>query len=140
MKTSALLAALVSLQMLTGCYSLTVQSQSETPVSLSRSTGTEAPVAKHFSRQYHQWYIIGLAPYDFWNGFFPDTQGLRAQEFVDFTLSKEAEGASGVTNLNVVTERNLYSWVLSLLANFIPVVGGFISGNMSVKVEGDVLN
>ena len=121
------------------CYSLTVQSSAEVPVSLSRSTGSEKKTQKHFSRQVYQWYILGLVPYDFWNDLFPDTKGLKSQQFVDFVVQEEAAGSGGVTNLNVVTERSVTSWLLSLLVSLIPVAGPIVNGNMSVTIEGDVL-
>lgn len=138
--TRPLMVGLLALTTLSSCYSLTVQSnQQEVPVSLSLSAGQDKEVSKHFNRQYYQWYILGLAPYDFWNSLFPDTQGLRSQEFVDYTISQEAAGSGGVRNLNVTTERNLNSWLIGLLISFIPVAGPFINGTMSVQVEGDVL-
>lgn len=141
MKIKVLCLALIF--SLSSCYSVQVQSNYDdnVPVSLSKSypQPLSANRTRHFSHTFHQWYILGLAPYDFWNGLFADSQGLQAQQYVDFVLKKEAENAVAVKNLKVTVSRTPEGFILSILVGLIPAVGTLINRNMSITVEGDVV-
>lgn len=141
MKIKALCLALIL--SLSSCYSVQVQSNydDDVPVSLSKSypQPLSANKVRHFAHTFHQWYIVGLVPYDFWNGMSPGSQGLLAQQYVDFVLKKEAENAVAVKNVNVTVSRTPEGFFLGVLVGLIPAAGALINGNMSITVEGDVV-
>ena len=125
------------LHSLSGCYTLTLQSeQHEVPVALNcNSTGPR----RHFRHEYYQWYLLGILPYDFWNTLSSDSRGLTAHQYIDFSLRREKVSTGQVCNLNVITDRDLAGWFYSLLVTAIPFAGGLLGQNMHIVVEGDIL-
>lgn len=127
---------------LSGCYQVQIQSQfnDDVAVSISKTYPQELPQHKtrHFSHTFYQWYIVGLVPYDFWNGF-AGAEGLKSQQYVDFVLQKEAANAVAVNNLKVTVSRTPEGFIGSILVGLIPAIGGLVNGNMTVTVEGDVV-
>jgi hypothetical protein len=128
---------------LSSCYSVQVQSSydDDVPVSLSKSypQALSANKTRHFSHTFYQWYIVGLAPYDFWNSLSSESQGLQAQQYVDFVLKKEAVNAVAVKNVKVTVSRTPEAFLYGILVGLIPAVGSLINSNMSITVEGDVV-
>lgn len=136
------LFCLMLLFCLSSCYQVQIQSQYDDRIPVSLSKSYPAPLethrTRHFSHTFYQWYAVGLVPYDLWNGI-AGAEGLKAQQYVDFVLEKEAPNAIAVKNMKVTVSRTPEGVVGSILVGLIPAVGGLINGNMTITVEGDVV-
>lgn len=124
---------------LTGCYSMTVQAADiAKPVSISRSTGTNAKAVRSFRHESVSWWVIGLVPMFT----FPGVSGVNfmtpADKLTSEVLQRELQqGGNGVADLTVTTQQDVMSFLLGAVVGLIPF-GGLVRP-MSVVVEGKIV-
>ena len=134
----ALFLLLICLLSFNSCYAIDIQSEEERPVALHTQQVQTGYRIKKFSHTFHQYYVLGIVPYDFWNEFFTDSRGLTTGKYVDFALAKEPD-AIAFQHIRVRTERTAEGFVGSVLVSLVPVLGGLISGNFSIIVSGEAI-
>ncbi len=136
-----IIALLLCLTSLSSCYSVTLQSNYDdsVPVMLNESVPEAGYTTRHFSHRFNQWYVFSLLPYDIWNNMSEESRGLVMNQYIDFVLQKEAENAVAVKNIKITTAHTAEGWLYGVLVGFIPAVGPFINNNITIIVEGDVV-